>query len=207
MAIKNVKDLILKTAAREFLGYGFSGTRMQTIADKAGINKALLHYHFSSKEELYRKILRAQFEGLISALLEIFESDEAFEPWLKKVISHLVNETATKPHLSRFLIWELSGSATHLPRLFKEMLAERSDALIPQRIAAKLLQAGLPDYPPHQFLFNLHSLCIYPSMARPLLEQIVGKEVYGGKDFISQREAEVFDMIKYGILLRGRGEA
>jgi len=207
MAIKNVKDLILKTAAKEFLGYGFSGTRMQTIADKAGINKALLHYHFSSKEELYHKILKAHFEGLISSMLEIFESDEEFEPWLRRVISRLVNETATKPHLSRFLIWELSSSATHLPRLFIEMLAERSDTLIPQRIASKLQQAGLRDYPAHQVLFNLHALCIYPSMARPLLEQILGKKVYSSKDFIAQREEEIFELIKHGILLRKRGEA
>lgn len=205
MAIRNVKDMILKAAAKEFLDVGFSGTRMQAIADKAGINKALLHYHYNSKEALYHNVLRSQFESLIHALLELFESDEEFEPWLRRVISKLVSENTHRPHISRFLIWELSGAAKHLPQIFKEILSERSEGLIIQRTKAKLAKAGLGDYPPDQFMLNLLSLCIYPGMARPLLEQVLGKEVYSSKDFASQREEEIFMLIKYGIILRKRG--
>src|SRR6478736_10080560 len=44
---------ILESALREFSTLGFAGARMDQIAAAAGVNKALLYYHFDSKENLY----------------------------------------------------------------------------------------------------------------------------------------------------------
>ena len=74
------------------------------------------------------------------------------------------------------------------------------------KIQAKLAKAGAEDYPAEQFLLNILSLCIYPGIARPLLEQIMGKEFFAGQDFIAQREEEIFQLIKFGILKRTRGD-
>lgn len=56
----NSKDQILKAAKIEFADRGFDGSRMETIARRAGVNKALLHYHFSTKENLYKEVLIQQ---------------------------------------------------------------------------------------------------------------------------------------------------
>jgi len=50
------KRKILKAAKTEFANKGFNGARMSSIAAIAGVNQALLHYHFESKENLYRNI-------------------------------------------------------------------------------------------------------------------------------------------------------
>jgi AcrR family transcriptional regulator len=47
---------ILRAAKTEFANKGFNGARMSSIASIAGVNQALLHYHFESKENLYRSI-------------------------------------------------------------------------------------------------------------------------------------------------------
>jgi TetR/AcrR family transcriptional regulator len=44
---------ILEAALREFSALGMAGARMDQIAAAAGVNKALLYYHFDSKENLY----------------------------------------------------------------------------------------------------------------------------------------------------------
>ena len=137
MAIKNIKDLIIQAATKEFLAHGYGGTRMQNIADRAEINKALLHYHFSSKKKLYELILRAQFETMISGLFEIFASEDEFEPWLKKLIGKLLSEIGSRPHFSRFLIWELSSSAKNITGLFHEIMAQHSGKSILQMIQSK----------------------------------------------------------------------
>ncbi len=49
---------ILKAAKKEFADKGFNGARMSSIASSAGVNQALLHYHFESKENLYRSIFQ-----------------------------------------------------------------------------------------------------------------------------------------------------
>ena len=54
--------LILQAAEKVFAEAGFGGATMQLIADVAGLPKANLHYYFTSKEELYRKVVQNIFE-------------------------------------------------------------------------------------------------------------------------------------------------
>src|SRR5476651_428421 len=54
-------DAILAAAALEFAERGFAGARVDRIARRACVNKAMIYYHFKSKQELYRTLLRAIF--------------------------------------------------------------------------------------------------------------------------------------------------
>ena len=54
---KNTKSLILKTANFVFINKGIDGARMQEIADKASVNKALLQYYYGSKKKHNKKAL------------------------------------------------------------------------------------------------------------------------------------------------------
>ncbi len=56
------ESLILQAAEKVFAEAGFGGATMQLIADMAGLPKANLHYYFTSKEELYRKVVQNIFE-------------------------------------------------------------------------------------------------------------------------------------------------
>jgi TetR/AcrR family transcriptional regulator len=62
-------DAILAAAALEFAERGFGGARVDRIARRAKVNKAMLYYHFKSKERLYRALLRQMF-GLAAARLQ-----------------------------------------------------------------------------------------------------------------------------------------
>jgi len=53
---EETKRKIIHAAKKEFANKGFSGARMSSIASIAGVNQALLHYHFESKENLYVSI-------------------------------------------------------------------------------------------------------------------------------------------------------
>jgi TetR/AcrR family transcriptional regulator len=56
---KDTEEKILDAAKDVFQKKGMTGARMQEIADKAGINKALLHYYYRTKEKLFEKVLRS----------------------------------------------------------------------------------------------------------------------------------------------------
>ena len=62
-------EKILAAAAREFAQRGYAGARVDRIARLARVNKAMLYYHFGSKQELYRQLLRDTF-GEVAAELE-----------------------------------------------------------------------------------------------------------------------------------------
>ena len=50
---QNTEDKIVEAAKTVFVQKGMDGARMQHIADEAGINKALLHYYFRTKDKLF----------------------------------------------------------------------------------------------------------------------------------------------------------
>jgi len=51
------KKKIMEAAYKEFAERGFDGARMQKIAERAKINKAMLHYYFKDKETLYETVM------------------------------------------------------------------------------------------------------------------------------------------------------
>ena len=76
--ISETEQKILDAAKQVFLVKGLAGARMQEIADEAGINKALLHYYFRSKEKLFEKILNEAFTNIIPNIITIFTSNLPF---------------------------------------------------------------------------------------------------------------------------------
>ncbi|NJN24679.1 MAG: TetR family transcriptional regulator [Cyclobacteriaceae bacterium] len=64
---------------------GMYGARMQEIADEANINKAMLHYYFRSKDQLFEAIFRDVFSQLIPKAFSIFTGDLPFEEMLKNL--------------------------------------------------------------------------------------------------------------------------
>src|SRR5580698_10566654 len=71
----NSEERILIAAKKVFVLKGMAGARMQDIADEAGINKALLHYYFRSKEKLFEVIFQEAAQRLFPRINLVFESD------------------------------------------------------------------------------------------------------------------------------------
>jgi AcrR family transcriptional regulator len=52
------REQILIAAERLFAERGFAGTTLRNIVREANVNLAAVHYHFGSKEELFRAVVR-----------------------------------------------------------------------------------------------------------------------------------------------------
>ncbi len=210
MAVKkDIRDLIAKAAEQEFLRHGFQGARTQAIADAAGTNKALLHYYYQSKLKLYEHVLERQFASFFESLFSLVESDADFDTWLKGIIHNYLREVVTKPNFSRFMLWEVSGHGLHLPGMIKKLMNNRGrdsqDVL--DLIRTRLSGVGLDDYDPLQFMLNVLSLCVFPSLARPIVSRVFGNQELLGAGFMQEREREVYLLITQGIFRRKGNES
>ena len=67
--ITQIKKLLLETAELLFSDSGYSGTSIRDIAKRAGVNVALVNYHFGSKENLYLTIFKRRFAAYETALV------------------------------------------------------------------------------------------------------------------------------------------
>ena len=79
MKKETTEQQILDAAKIVFQSKGMDGARMQEIADEAGINKAMLHYYYRSKQLLFEAVFKQAFSLLAPQLNSILNDDSSIE--------------------------------------------------------------------------------------------------------------------------------
>jgi len=99
---------ILDAAEVEFAAKGFDGARVDAIAARAGVNKALLYYYFKSKDGLLETLLAGYLEGLraAKAAVPLPRGPEGMQEHGKQVVAAFLNFTREKLGLMRVLLME-----------------------------------------------------------------------------------------------------
>jgi TetR/AcrR family transcriptional regulator len=102
----STEEAILVAARKVFESKGFDGARMQEISDRAGINRALLHYYFRSKDKMFERIFDEALERFMP-LLSTWDQDpdESWELKLKRFVRTFI--TFLKANSMLFLLREI----------------------------------------------------------------------------------------------------
>ena len=109
---------ILEAARNIFIHKGYYGARMQEIADEAGINKALLHYYFRSKDRLFETIFQQSFSKFVPVIGGILAGSD---PWQKKIgafVENYLQLLYSNPYLPQFILNEINRDPEGIRRLF-----------------------------------------------------------------------------------------
>jgi AcrR family transcriptional regulator len=191
---------ILDAAQSTFLKHGTSGARMQEIADEAGVNKALLHYYFRSKNRLAEAVFLRAARRLIPPILDTLTSDIPLEDKVRSVVERYLTLLPEIPHLPAYVLSEMH----HHPERIASFMASVS-GVEPDRLRERLLTslgrqievaaaAGrMRPIAPEQFITNLISLCVFPFAARPLVTLLVGGDRGSFDAMIAERRHTLAD--------------
>ena len=95
---------IFDAAHEVFSQKGMDGSTMQEIADRAGINKALLHYYYRSKDKLYEMVARAILAKAVSAIREVLEKEMPLEEKIKRFIETYIGVISRNTSLPFFIL-------------------------------------------------------------------------------------------------------
>lgn len=107
------KARLLAAAAAEFAARGYDGAKVDRIAAKARLNKAMLYYHFQNKTDLYRAILLDVFTALAASVAPAASLADP-EDQLRAFIRAIAAETATRPHFPSMWLREVADGGRHL---------------------------------------------------------------------------------------------
>jgi TetR/AcrR family transcriptional regulator len=107
---------ILAAAALEFSERGYAGARVDRIARRARVNKAMLYYHFRSKQELYRILLRQTFKEAARRLDAIAASDAMPGAKIDQTIAAFAAFIAEHPFFPAIMLREIAEAGVHLDR-------------------------------------------------------------------------------------------
>jgi len=167
---KNTEEKILEAARQVFHQKGFNGTRMQEIANLAGINKALLHYYFRNKELLFEKVFNETFAQITSKMKEIFLSDMPLFPKIETFTQFYINFISHHSYIVHFII----NSLYEKPEQLREIIVKQD--ILPEIFLEKIRkqlkdELGIEIDPFHIYV-NILALTIFPVVAQPLLQTI-----------------------------------
>ena len=108
------EEKILLSAKKVFYQKGLKGARMQEIADDAGVNKAMLHYYFRSKDKLFDKVFEASVQSVTPVLMHVFLEESDLKSKITHLVEMLIDLFLKEPYLSNFIINELSQNPEKL---------------------------------------------------------------------------------------------
>ena len=107
-------DAILAAAALEFAERGFAGARVDRIARRAQVNKAMLYYHFRSKQHLYRTLLRRMFTLAAARLQTIAASTASPADKVAGALAGMAAFIAEHAPFPRIMLREVAEGGVHL---------------------------------------------------------------------------------------------
>lgn len=164
------RQKIFRAAADVFEEKGYTGARMQEIADRAGINKALLHYYFSSKEQLFMSVFQVLLKKMFEKIFSIFSEDISFKEKLKKFLDEHIEFMIRNPKLPIFLLNELSRNQDLAEGLKEIVNYQQLRDLIYTKHAKELKGYGIKKNDMPQLMVTVVSFSIFPFAARDMIK-------------------------------------
>jgi len=170
----STEDKILEAAKNVFVTKGMEGARMQEIADAAGINKALLHYYFRSKERLFEAIFSEIIKFAFPKITRIAQSDEPFVTKLEQVVDAYIDLLIKHPFIPGFVMKELNRDPSGLFKMIVKF--GLNPQVIFDQIQLAMDRGEIIQMQPRHLAANIISMCIFPFAARPLVSFVLFKD-------------------------------
>ena len=194
-SLENTENKILDAAKQEFIEKGLSGARMQSIADRAGISKSLLHYYYRSKYQLFEFIFKNVIKTMIPDLIRIFENAEMdFYAKLKVFINMYVSALNRNSQIPVFILHEINTNPKGLIDFLKSLSLNTSNII--ENIKEEMRKGNIKETNPYHLLINVISLCVFPIAAKPIFQTILVNEDKNEIDrILSERKEHIYNFI------------
>ncbi|MDQ0469759.1 HTH-type transcriptional regulator RutR [Labrys wisconsinensis] len=188
-------DRILDAALTAFAGHGLRGTRIEQIAEAAGMSKTNLLYYFRSKDDLYRAVLTRMLDIWLKPLREL-DAARGPEASLTAYIEQKLEHSRRFPEASRLFAIEIMQGAPHLSHVLETELAELVDRKI-GIVNGWIAEGRLAPMDPRHLLFMIWATTQHYADFATQIRALTGKGLEDEAFFGETRQAVV------GVILRG----
>lgn len=191
---ENTEVQILDAAEYVFQAKGMDGARMQEIADKAGINKAMLHYYYRSKQLLFEAVFKNAFSLLAPQLNTILNDNSSIEEKIKNFTSNYISFIIKHPYLPNFIIQELNRNQDFILKI-KDNKGFPNLEKFKKQVNDEVNKGILKPISAEQLFINILALNIFPFVAKPLIMAFTNTDNDAYKKLVEDRKTEVANFI------------
>lgn len=171
----DTREKILEAAEKLFAEVGYDAATTREIAEMSGVTKALIHYHFKSKEELLASILDRYFEHLWATMTESIEGDGSTLDRLKRLVDAYMDFLAENRNFARTVQRETSGGR-NIERIWRQTVPM-------YKMGMELLHDVYPatvsgDLAAEQVMISCFGMVVTYSIYSSILELLTGRDPF-----------------------------
>jgi TetR/AcrR family transcriptional regulator len=193
LAGENTENQILIAAREVFIAKGFEGARMQEIADQAGINKALLHYYFRSKEKMFDAVFSEVASNLFPAMKQVLEAELGMKEKITFFVKMYLKTLQENPFIPAFVINTLNTNPDRFLKHLKK--SGLNPTFLQKQIEDEASRGLIRMVKAEHLMVNIIAMCIFPFVARPIVQNIFVMNDEEYSVYLESRQNEIIDFV------------
>lgn len=192
---KLTEERIFDAATEVFEEKGLAGARMQHIADRAGINKALLHYYYRTKDKLFDAVFTALAKKILSKFSPVIEEDLSLEEKIRFFFREHISFLQKNPRLPGFILNEINSNPDRIRKLISAFDINSLWNTILEQHRHELHKYNITEETLPQLLTSIASLSVFPFAARGIFEVLLESRGIAFNDYLEHRKDFAADFV------------
>jgi len=196
-------EKVLNAALGEFARHGYAGARVDRIARLAGVNKAMIYYHFRGKEALYEQVLTNTYRMILAHVTTGLEKGDNPLERLKSFIDHYVDLfNSIDNDILRIILREISSGGKYFRKIIVPNLIVPVIAMLEPLFMEARERKLVRDLNPHYtFIQVVGSIIFFNLIKIPMEGTPLQKLLFSG-DYPGRFKKNLFAIIADGIELK-----
>lgn len=192
---KQTEEKIFEAATEVFVEKGMDGTRMQHIADRAGINKSLLHYYYRTKDRLFEAVFEKIADQMFRKFAPVFDENLSLEEKIRFFYREHIEFLKKNPRLPSFILNEINRNPERIRKLLRNIDFDNLWKTIENQHKDELKRYNIDRKKIPQLMTSIASLSVFPFAARGIFEAIFEKTGTSFNDYLEERKEYVAEFV------------
>src|SRR5512133_1377208 len=185
---KLTEERIFEAATDVFVDKGMEGATMHDIASHAGINKALLHYYYRTKEQLFNAVFEMIAKKILKKFAPVFDENLSLEEKIRFFFREHITFLQENPKLPAFVLNEINRNPARTKKLLKNIHFESLWDTLYEQHKAELENYNISKETMPQIMVTIAAISVFPFAARGLIEGILEKVGVDFNKYIEERK-------------------
>ncbi len=192
---RQTEEKIFESATEVFLERGMDGARMRDIADHAGINKALLHYYYRTKDHLFNAVFENIAGRILKKFSPVLDPSLSLDDKIRFFYREHINFLQENPRLPGFFLNEINRNPERVKKLISGFDLNNLWLLIYTQHKKELDEYKIDASMMPQVMSSIVALSIFPFAARGIFEAIFEKQGMSFNRYLEERKEFAADFV------------
>jgi len=194
------KEKILNAAIAEFSRFGFDGARVDRIAKRAKVNKAMIYYHFPSKEALYETILHNLAHNIVATVTNTIQ--KAFETGNPIILveAYAKHISSLDKQYFMIIIRELASGGKYIKKIIAPTIIEPMTQIIGTLFESNKNKTIKPSINPQFTMIHVAGAVIIYNLMRLILQGTSVHSKYFSNEHVEHYIQNLCEVLAHGII-------